>query len=417
MSNSEVPRFHLENNTKKWGSVKTEVLSIYCSKEDAAYLKHVLAEATSQGLYSKGLYVPTGIHLMEGKGVLSSLLMEHQEYIDSVTNFQIEGISYESMKHSINSNVTIQDILMRCQGVMGIEPIYQTDRRGQWNILVQKDKVSQLSNFVKENLSLIYSNRKDKIPKLIERNNDPKEGYKLILVDKSLSKVGTYAEVLTRRFPSRASGSERDTPKHNMEKPTETHNNEKSLAATNQKEGNKTPNTERNVSQGATTSIASLLKDTKTNSVLKVFENNFTTRMEKSIKERVEESIHGIKNQIKALEQNLRANVTVEDTEHIQKTFHKKVEQNNIEIHNTIKGVEQTFSSGLSNLENITRNLKTELENQVDTKIDKIVDSKLRAASQLIADTVTANVIQAFNIALPATYRTVDNDSAVTGGR
>ncbi len=72
------PKFHLETTVKKWGNVRVEVLSVYCSKEAAMYMKYLLAEASSQGLFKKGIYVPAGLHLMEGKEVLSSLLREHK---------------------------------------------------------------------------------------------------------------------------------------------------------------------------------------------------------------------------------------------------------------------------------------------------------------------------------------------------
>ena len=68
-----IPKFHLENNMRKWGNIHVEVLSIYCSKEDVRRVKHMLADASSKGLISKGTFVPTGIHLLEGKEVLTAL--------------------------------------------------------------------------------------------------------------------------------------------------------------------------------------------------------------------------------------------------------------------------------------------------------------------------------------------------------
>lgn len=63
-----IPQFHLETSTRKWGELHAEVISVHCMKEDAQYLKYLLAEASSNDLVTQGVFVPTGIHLMEGKG-------------------------------------------------------------------------------------------------------------------------------------------------------------------------------------------------------------------------------------------------------------------------------------------------------------------------------------------------------------
>ena len=84
-----IPKFHLENSTRKWGVIKSEVLSINCTKEDAKYLKYLFAEASSQNLFNKWLFVPSGIHLMEGKEVMHGLLTEHNEFVDTLTSFMV----------------------------------------------------------------------------------------------------------------------------------------------------------------------------------------------------------------------------------------------------------------------------------------------------------------------------------------
>ena len=94
---SFVPKFHLETSLRKWGVIHVEVISIHCSQEDAQYLKMLFAEASSQGLILKGLFIPTGLHLIEGKEVVKQLLEEQQNYIQRVTSVQIEGISVRDM--------------------------------------------------------------------------------------------------------------------------------------------------------------------------------------------------------------------------------------------------------------------------------------------------------------------------------
>ena len=83
VTKTPVPKFHIETTLKKWGTVHTEVLSLHCTVDDAQYLKYLVVEACSQQKLTKGLFVPTGIHLLEGKQALHNLLIEQQNFINS----------------------------------------------------------------------------------------------------------------------------------------------------------------------------------------------------------------------------------------------------------------------------------------------------------------------------------------------
>ena len=67
-----VPKFHVEQSSRKWGKLKTEVLRINCAEEDAQYLKYLLSTASAAGKVTQGLFIPTGIHLMEVEHVIMS---------------------------------------------------------------------------------------------------------------------------------------------------------------------------------------------------------------------------------------------------------------------------------------------------------------------------------------------------------
>ena len=202
--NTEVPKFHLETNMRKWGGIKTEVLTVQCTSEDAKYVKYLFAEAGTQGMIQKGQFVPSGIHLMEGKDVMRAILSEQQEFLDNVTSFHLSGISYEDMKYGKNGQESIQDFLYKCKGVQAIESTYQTAERGSWLLVVEKEHLKGLSTDVGNNLAFLYQNRGGQTSKVVEnRTNQVKQGYRLILVDNSQTKVGTYAEVLKRRLSSR----------------------------------------------------------------------------------------------------------------------------------------------------------------------------------------------------------------------
>lgn len=92
-----VPEFHVETTHWKWGKTQADVLSIHCTNADAKYMKYLIVEGCSQGKLDQGVFVPSGIHLMEGKEVLHRLLAEQHEFIEDTTSVQVEGISYEEL--------------------------------------------------------------------------------------------------------------------------------------------------------------------------------------------------------------------------------------------------------------------------------------------------------------------------------
>ncbi len=196
-----VPKFHVETNLRKWGKNQAEVLSVHCSSEDAQYMKYLLVEAGSQGKLDTGLFVPSGIHLLEGKEALHNLLVEQVDFIRRVTSVQLDGIAYEEMFHQNKDLVTIKDILLQGPGVKAIEKTHQTQYKGQWLVVVQKDNVSSLLQYITKNLSSLYKNKVGQRPKLITYQTDQHTvGHKLVLMENHMRKVGTYTDILMRKF-------------------------------------------------------------------------------------------------------------------------------------------------------------------------------------------------------------------------
>lgn len=197
-----VPPFHLETNQRKWGEMNVEVVSVHCSLPDTRYMKYLLVEASSQSKITKGVFVPSGIHLMEGKQVLTQILQEQQEFVQDMESFHIEGIMEEDMYSNVKDNETIlEKILLKGPGVQAIKPTYQTKYKGQWILVVKGRKLPSLTEHIKENMSRIYHNKKGRQPRLFTHQlNSQNGGYKLSIFDKTISKVGTYTKVLKRRF-------------------------------------------------------------------------------------------------------------------------------------------------------------------------------------------------------------------------
>ncbi len=397
-----VPKFHLETTVKKWGKVRVEVLSVYCSQEEAKYMKYLLSEASSQDLLTKGIYVPSGIHLMEGKEVLSNLLQEHQEYIDRVTNFQVGGISTQSMKYGAAGNESIRTMLLQCEGVSAVEPTYQTDSRGQWNIVVDKNSVRHLSDYIQKNLSSLYVNRKGQKSKLIESKQETQNpSYKLILVDQADSKVGSYAEVLKRRFPRNEESVQSLNQISSETEDTEAipQSDNTGLQSGTKRQDKSPPTAHKNTKEGFVPS-GKIIKDDRVTSILQAFETKFNERMEKSIQKHVATQKTEIHAHIVEVETSLCKKISQLDTDRIEKSLHTKVAEQNQIMQNTLMEVEDTFSSKLAKIERLTQTVHSEIESQVVINIDKIMDSKLRAVSLLVAETVTANVMQGLSAIL-----------------
>ncbi len=99
--------------------------------------------------------------------------------------------------------VSTAELLLAGPGVRALEKTYQTDYRGHWLLVVENDKITDLGEYITQNVVCIYGNRNGKKPKVVpDQSNSQQKGYRLFLIDKSLVKVGTYAEVLPRQFAS-----------------------------------------------------------------------------------------------------------------------------------------------------------------------------------------------------------------------
>ena len=165
ISTKNIPSFHIENSVRKWGGLKVDILGVYCSQEDAKYLKYLLTVASAKGLITNGVFVPNGIHLVEGKEIMTDLLQEHANFLQNVTSIHLSGISRQAMNGSSpNDESNTCTLLKQCKGIWAIEPTHFTEKNGTWIIVLQKDSMAEVSQYIKNNLENIYRNRKGKIP-------------------------------------------------------------------------------------------------------------------------------------------------------------------------------------------------------------------------------------------------------------
>ncbi len=77
-------------------------------------------------------------------------------------------------------------------------------------MVIQSNKAHQVTDYISKNLANIYHNKKVQHSSVVTHQQEYKtRSYKLALVENITSKVGTYAEILTRRFtPNNSHGDE-----------------------------------------------------------------------------------------------------------------------------------------------------------------------------------------------------------------
>ncbi len=204
---SSVPQFHLKTGLKKWGQIHTEVLKVICSVGDSEFIKYLFSKVGEMEVLQNGLFIPEGLHLLEGKEVVTKLLTEHKKFINDTTSIQVEGISLEDMnRFNTERNNTLKEFLLEALGVLAVERTFFTTNRGQWLLVIKRNYTAKVRAFFEAQLSAIYNSKRDcKVRLLTYQEQKSNSAYRLQVIQDCLGKVSSYAEVLTRRFASRNS--------------------------------------------------------------------------------------------------------------------------------------------------------------------------------------------------------------------
>ena len=378
-----VPKFHIETNTRKWRDIQTEVLSLHCSNEDATYLKYLMSEVSSQGRMDHGVFIPTGIHLMEGKEVMYQLLKEQKDFVDRVTSFHLGGITYDEMHTMEHQSKSTKRLLLEAEGVWAIEQTYQTTYNGQWLLVVDKDKVQRLTDYITKNLQSIYRNKRGKTPKLVTYQVDRETyGYKLLLVDTITGKVGTYAEALKKRFPHLTQTGQIETQRH-----LPPSSQEKTKAgAVHFRVANKASVTKEHIAhsdqapKGKTIAeqirrtnyqedrkVSSLLRSTNNASVRKLQERTSTPGVSKAI----------------------QMNTDTKQTD-ITELFKQKMDK-----------FDQEWQAKIKELDTKNAQLMTKVNTTIEKRIDKMLDTKIKEISRTVSNSVTYRMVSAMKKIFP----------------
>ncbi len=381
-SRKHIPSFHLETNVRKWGDLKVEVLGVYCSKEDSTHLKYLLSKAGEKGLITKRVFVPAGIHLLEGKEVMTDILTEHSNFLKTVTSIQLSGISRQEMYESGNGDGrTTQEILSQCKGVQSIEETYLTEKAGNWMVVITKDSLGDFSRHITHNIAMLYKNRKGTTPKMVAtRNNKEGPSYKLLLVDKMVRGVGTYAEVLKRRFQVTNIDSNESTKSHYTESGNT--NTQQPVPELNNKEEQ---------TDDRKTGVSKYFPEGMNGTYPK---NDSTVQTADTTNRRPNSTVMG-----EGSDSN--SSVQAQGIEQIRDANHSDTNlalehttRNTMDIHNRLTTIENNFMTQIQEIQIKNQKVIGELENQFEKRIEDIIGSKMKIASNMVADTVTSRMMK-----------------------
>ena len=148
----KVPTFELRIAIRKWGTIHSEVLSIECAKKNAQYMKYMISTAIEQNLLKNVLFIPIGIHLMKSPEVLSSLLRKHNQYIATLTTFEIYGLFPQMLTKPYRGGdtKTIDEYMKESKLIIQREKTPVTDVKGIWTIVVKKTHIREAKELLEQ---------------------------------------------------------------------------------------------------------------------------------------------------------------------------------------------------------------------------------------------------------------------------
>ena len=297
-------------------------------------------------------------------------------------SIQLNGISRQEMYESGNGDGrTTQEILSQCKGVQSIEETYLTEKAGNWMVVITKDSLGDFSRHITHNIAMLYKNRKGTTPKMVAtRNTTEGPSYKLLLVDKMVRGVGTYAEVLKRRFQVTKIGSNVSTKSHYTE--CGNTNTQQSVQESNNKD-DQTDDRKLGVSKH-------FPEGTNGNYP----KNDSTVKTADIMNRRPNSTVRG-----EGSDSN--SSVQEQGIEHIRDVNHSDTNlalahttRNTMDIHNRLTTIENNFTNQIQEIQINNQKAIGELENQFEKRIEDIIGSKMKIASNMVADTVTSRMMK-----------------------
>jgi hypothetical protein len=171
-----IPDFHIQSGRRAFGAgdsrVETDCLIVQSAADDATYLKALLASVYENQEFNKGMFVPTGIHLIESPAVLCSLLRRHNKYLQNTSAVSIFGMKEDALDSPVTLDsgeiLDLKEFLLKyVPGLAGIEETNKSESEGKWFFMVKKAKITAVTTFLDKHLKEIYEefvNEEDLFP-------------------------------------------------------------------------------------------------------------------------------------------------------------------------------------------------------------------------------------------------------------
>ncbi len=143
-------------------------------------------------------FVPTGLHLMQGKDIVSSILREQQQYIESTIGIPITGILPHAMNAQFtNTENTVKEKIEAFDEVQSVERTSDTDHYGRWLVVSSAINREVVLNKLNKSLALLYKAQHDQ-KRIITAGTREIQTEQM-----GHTTVGTYAEILSRNYASK----------------------------------------------------------------------------------------------------------------------------------------------------------------------------------------------------------------------
>ena len=155
-----IPTFFLETSVKKWRDLSVEVVRINCAKEDSDFLKILLSFLSEQNGFKRGVFVPEGLHLIEGKELVYNILQAHEAFLRSITSIPLSGILAKDLSVVIpKKKKSLRDLILSLDGVESLERSRDRFRAGNFSVLVNRQKTKSVLDCLEKNIADFYTSQ------------------------------------------------------------------------------------------------------------------------------------------------------------------------------------------------------------------------------------------------------------------
>ncbi len=149
--------------------------------------------ASKHSVMKRGLFVPSGLHLIEGKEVVSNIMKAHEEYTQLSAGLPIAGLTHKEMTQEKIKDKAVKEIIMNINGVESVEKCQDTNYMGQWLIVTNKRSEKAEEKEIETNLAKLYQTQTGQSRIILASTNR-------INRESTTKKVATYTEIRSKRY-------------------------------------------------------------------------------------------------------------------------------------------------------------------------------------------------------------------------